>query len=78
VLHYGEAGSGMELQAGMVFTIEPMINAGKRYTRVLPDGWTVVTQGSLAVRAMGTHGAGDPGRPCEVLTLGAAARGAAA
>jgi methionyl aminopeptidase len=44
VLHYGEPGTGMELKAGMVFTIEPMINAGKRHTRVLPDGWTVVTK----------------------------------
>jgi len=44
ILHYGEAGTGMELKAGMVFTIEPMINAGKRNTRVLPDGWTVVTK----------------------------------
>ena len=44
VLQYGEAGSGLELRAGMVFTIEPMINAGKRHVRVLPDGWTVVTK----------------------------------
>jgi methionyl aminopeptidase len=34
----------MEIRAGMVFTIEPMINAGKRHTRLLPDGWTVVTK----------------------------------
>jgi methionyl aminopeptidase len=44
ILHYGEGGSGMELRAGMVFTIEPMINAGKRQVRVLDDGWTVVTK----------------------------------
>jgi methionyl aminopeptidase len=44
VLHYGEAGTGIELRPGMVFTIEPMINAGKRHTRLLPDGWTVVTK----------------------------------
>ena len=44
VLHYGEPGTGLELRAGMVFTIEPMINAGKRHVRVLPDGWTVVTK----------------------------------
>jgi methionyl aminopeptidase len=44
VLHYGEPGTGLELRAGMVFTIEPMINAGKRQVRVLPDGWTVVTK----------------------------------
>src|SRR5579862_10009340 len=44
ILHYGEHGTGMELKAGMVFTIEPMINAGKRQVRVLDDGWTVVTK----------------------------------
>ena len=44
VLHYGRPGQGMELRPGMIFTIEPMINAGKHHTRALPDGWTVVTQ----------------------------------
>jgi len=44
VLHYGISGTGMPLQAGMTFTIEPMVNAGKRHTRLLPDGWTVVTK----------------------------------
>ena len=44
VLHYGRPGTGLILQAGMTFTIEPMINAGKRYTKVLRDGWTVVTK----------------------------------
>jgi methionyl aminopeptidase len=44
VLHYGKAGTGMQLEAGMTFTIEPMVNAGKRYTKLLPDGWTVVTK----------------------------------
>ena len=44
VLHYGRPGTGMELKEGMVFTIEPMINAGKRHTKLLPDGWTVVTK----------------------------------
>ena len=44
VLHYGNPGTGMALQAGMTFTIEPMVNAGKRQTRVLRDGWTVVTK----------------------------------
>jgi methionyl aminopeptidase len=44
VLHYGAVGTGIELKPGMVFTIEPMINAGKRHTRVMPDGWTVVTK----------------------------------
>ena len=44
VLHYGRPDSGLTLQPGMTFTIEPMINAGKRYTKVLRDGWTVVTK----------------------------------
>jgi methionyl aminopeptidase len=43
VLHYGRPGMGTVLQPGMIFTIEPMINAGKHQTRSLPDGWTVVT-----------------------------------
>ena len=44
VLHYGKPGTGMTLEPGMTFTIEPMVNAGKRYTKLLPDGWTVVTK----------------------------------
>jgi methionyl aminopeptidase len=44
VLHYGKPGAGEELTPGMTFTIEPMINAGKRDVKLLPDGWTVVTK----------------------------------
>lgn len=44
VLHYGKPGTGETLAAGMIFTIEPMINAGKRDVKLLPDGWTVVTK----------------------------------
>ncbi len=44
ILHYGKARTGMEMVPGMIFTIEPMINAGKRFTRLLPDDWTVVTK----------------------------------
>ncbi|WP_020204453.1 MULTISPECIES: type I methionyl aminopeptidase [Cupriavidus] len=44
VLHYGNRGEGLRLKEGMVFTIEPMINAGKRHVKELPDGWTVVTR----------------------------------
>ncbi len=44
VLHYGQRGTGMRLQEGMTFTVEPMVNAGKPHTRLLPDGWTVVTK----------------------------------
>ncbi|MHB1644780.1 MAG: M24 family metallopeptidase, partial [Acidithiobacillus sp.] len=37
-------GEGIELVPGMTFTIEPMVNAGKRYIKALPDGWTIVTK----------------------------------
>ncbi len=44
VLHYGQRGQGLRLEPGMVFTIEPMLNAGRRETKQLADGWTVVTR----------------------------------
>ncbi|HRY17274.1 MAG TPA: type I methionyl aminopeptidase [Candidatus Competibacteraceae bacterium] len=44
VLHYGKPGEGVSLVPGMTFTIEPMINAGKRHVKLLPDGWTVITK----------------------------------
>lgn len=44
VLHYGTPGTGLELQEGMTFTIEPMVNAGKRHVKILSDNWTVVTK----------------------------------
>lgn len=44
VLHYGKPGTGEVLKPGMIFTIEPMVNAGKRDVKLLPDGWTVVTK----------------------------------
>ena len=44
VLHYGRAGTGATLEPGMIFTIEPMINAGKRHVKLLNDNWTVVTK----------------------------------
>lgn len=51
VLHYGRPGTGVALKAGMIFTVEPMINAGKAAIRHLPDGWTVVTKdGSLSAQ----------------------------
>ena len=67
VLHYGQAGAGMKLVKGMVFTIEPMINAGKPYTRLLPDGWTVVTKDhSLSAQWEHTIAVTDDGY--EILT----------
>ena len=44
VLHYGQPGTGVVLKPGMTFTIEPMVNQGARHTRLMPDGWTVVTK----------------------------------
>ncbi len=44
VMHYGQAGTGATLEEGMIFTIEPMINIGKRQVKVLKDNWTVVTK----------------------------------
>ena len=44
VLHYGKPGAGLKLQPGMIFTIEPMVNAGKRDIKQLGDGWTIVTK----------------------------------
>jgi methionyl aminopeptidase len=70
VLHYGKPGTGLELVAGMTFTIEPMINAGRRDVRLLPDGWTVVTKDqSLSAQWEHTVLVTDSGY--EVLTLGA-------
>ncbi len=44
VMHYGRPGTGLELKEGMIFTIEPMINQGKKDCKLLPDDWTVVTK----------------------------------
>ena len=68
ILHYGVSGTGLELQAGMTFTIEPMINAGRYATRLLPDGWTVVTRDhNLSAQWEHTIAVTDEGY--EVLTL---------
>jgi methionine aminopeptidase type I len=73
VLHYGTAGTGLELRPGMTFTIEPMVNAGRREVRLLPDGWTVVTRDhSLSAQWEHTVLVTDEG--FEVLTLGGAER----
>ena len=70
VLHYGQAGTGLKLQVGMVFTIEPMINAGKRDIRQLGDGWTIVTKDhSLSAQWEHTIAVTETG--FDVLTLSA-------
>ena len=68
VLHYGKPGTGLELKAGMVFTIEPMINAGKAATRLLPDGWTAVTK-DHKLTAQWEHTIAVTETGFEVLTL---------
>jgi methionyl aminopeptidase len=70
VLHYGQVGTGLKLQVGMVFTIEPMINAGKRDIRQLGDGWTIVTKDhSLSAQWEHTIAVTETG--FDVLTLSA-------
>jgi methionyl aminopeptidase len=68
VLHYGKAGTGMALREGMVFTIEPMINQGKRDVHTEDDGWTVVTSdGKLSAQFEHTVAVTRTG--VQVLTL---------
>jgi methionyl aminopeptidase len=75
VLHYGEPGTGLVLRPGMCFTIEPMVNAGKRFIKLLPDGWTVVTKDrSLSAQWEHTLLVTEDGH--EVLTLRADERAA--
>ena len=69
VLHYGEPGTGEPLKAGMCFTIEPMVNAGKRHVRLLGDGWTVVTK-DHSLSAQWEHTCLVTETGVEVLTLG--------
>lgn len=62
VVHYGKRGTGMVLQQGMIFTIEPMINAGKPETKILDDGWTAVTRDkSLSAQFEHTVGVTETG-----------------
>jgi methionyl aminopeptidase len=75
VLHYGKAGTGLELQPGMTLTVEPMVNAGKRHVRLLPDGWTVVTK-DHSLSAQWEHTVLITERGYEVLTLGREQRAA--
>jgi methionyl aminopeptidase len=70
ILHYGRPGSGIELKSGMIFTIEPMLNAGKRDIRTMPDQWTVKTRDrSLSAQWEHTILVTDSGY--EVLTVSA-------
>ena len=70
ILHYGRPGTGIELQAGMIFTIEPMINQGKRHLRIMSDGWSAVTKDrSLSAQWEHTVLVTDTGY--EIMTLSA-------
>jgi methionyl aminopeptidase len=70
VLHYGKAGTGPVMQAGMIFTIEPMINAGKREIKQMNDGWTIVTK-DRSLSAQWEHTVLVTETGYEVLTLSA-------
>jgi methionyl aminopeptidase len=59
VLHYGKPGTGLKLEEGMTFTIEPMLNAGRADVKLLPDGWTVVTKDHSLSAQWGTYYSGD-------------------
>lgn len=72
VLHYGRAGTGLQLKAGMIFTVEPMINAGKAAIRQLADGWSVVTK-DHSLSAQWEHTVLVTEGGYEVLTLSAGA-----
>jgi methionyl aminopeptidase len=67
VLHYGRPNTGQVLEEGMTFTIEPMINAGKRHVKLLPDQWTVVTK-DHKLSAQWEHTILVTGNGAEVLT----------
>lgn len=69
VLHYGQPNTGLVLEEGMTFTIEPMVNAGSRHVRLLPDGWTVVTR-DHSLSAQWEHTILVTAAGQEVLTLG--------
>jgi methionyl aminopeptidase len=68
VLHYGRPGTLEELVPGMVFTIEPMVNAGKREIREMGDGWTIVTK-DRSLSAQWEHTVLVTETGYEVLTL---------
>ena len=73
VVHYGKPGTGPELLPNMIFTIEPMINAGKAAIRELADGWTIVTK-DRSLSAQWEHTVLVTETGCEILTLSAGVR----
>ena len=67
ILHYGKKGTGEKIKEGMIFTIEPMINAGNYETRTLNDGWTAVTK-DKSLSAQFEHTIGVTKDGCEIFT----------
>ncbi len=72
ILHYGRAGTGPELKPGMIFTVEPMINAGRRDIKQMADGWTIVTR-DHSLSAQWEHTVAVTAEGYEVLTVSAGA-----
>jgi len=68
ILHYGRPGEGMVLQKGMIFTVEPMVNAGRHEVKVLDDGWTAVTR-DRSLSAQFEHSVGVTETGVEIFTL---------
>ena len=68
VLHYGEPKTGLILEEGMFFTIEPMINSGKHDVKILSDGWTAVTR-DKSLSAQFEHSIGVTSEGCDIFTL---------
>ncbi|MGH7090664.1 MAG: type I methionyl aminopeptidase [Stellaceae bacterium] len=67
VLHFGRRGEGAELKPGMIFTIEPMVNAGRYEVKILSDGWTAVTK-DRSLSAQFEHTVGVTSDGCEIFT----------
>jgi len=68
ILHYGQPGEGTRLEAGMIFTIEPMVNLGRPHVKHLSDGWTAVTR-DKSLSAQFEHSVGVTRDGCEIFTL---------
>jgi methionyl aminopeptidase len=68
VLHFGRPGEGVTLREGMVFTVEPMVNAGRPEVKILDDGWTAVTR-DRSLSAQFEHTVGVTATGCEIFTL---------
>ena len=66
--HYGEPKTGLTIEEGMFFTIEPMINSGKHDVKILSDGWTAVTR-DKSLSAQFEHSIGVTSEGCEIFTL---------